>query len=112
MTNNVPRNFKLLEELDNVGKYATISYGTDDNTLESFSGSIFAKNGNIYQVTIYCDHNYPSTPPDIFFPETDNLPNICNLDGSIKQNILDTIKWNLDAKSIGDVLTRLEKQII
>lgn len=113
MTNKIPRNFVLLSELENVGKYTTVSYGTEDNELETFTGSIFAQNNYIYAVNIFCDKQYPVTPPSIHFIDApDVLPSICNSDGTIKQSILDKITWGeTNCKTIGEMLTCLEKYI-
>ena len=106
-----PRNFKLMEELENVGKFSVISYGTSDRELKLFEGSIFAKNNNIYGLIIYCDENYPITRPTITFNK-DNIPNICNADGTIKEAYSSKITWNpTNTYSIGDLLTQLEHSI-
>jgi ubiquitin-protein ligase len=108
----VPRNFKLLDELENGKNFSNVSYGTDDNDLETFTGSIIARNGNIYGVTIFCDIKYPLTPPQITFLDTNSLPNICDSDGSIKESISNKITWSsTSCYSIGDMLVNLEKYI-
>ena len=103
-----PRNFKLMEELENVGKFSTISYGTNDRELKTFEGSIFASNDMIYSLVIICDENYPITRPVVTFNGT--LPKICNKDGSLLDNILEKIGWD-STYSIGKYLTDLERNI-
>lgn len=110
----IPRSFKLLDELDNIKNYSNVSYGTDDNDLETFTGSIMARNGNIYMVTVYCGESYPTTQPQILFLDSDlyNMPNICESDGSVKESILKKIPWGpTNCFSIGDFLVGLEKFI-
>ena len=74
----VPRNFKLLDELEEAEKGtkggADVSLGisqTDDNTLSHWNCSIFAQAGGgeprMWTLSLFCDKDYPSKPPAIKF---------------------------------------------
>ncbi|KAK2956089.1 putative ubiquitin-conjugating enzyme [Blattamonas nauphoetae] len=81
----VPRNFRLLDELNRVEKGqdipSTISYGlADDNPLlYNWTGMLIpppsSKHaGYIYNLEIYCGDNYPRVPPVVRFKENVSLP--------------------------------------
>ena len=74
----VPRNFKLLDELDEAERStkggADVSLGlaqTDDNTLSYWNCSIFAQAGGgeprMWSLSLHCDKDYPSKPPTLKF---------------------------------------------
>ena len=74
----VPRNFKLLDELDEAEKStrggADVSLGlaqTDDSSLSHWNCSIFAQAGGgeprMWMLSLHCDKDYPSKPPTIKF---------------------------------------------
>jgi len=80
----VPRNFRLLEELEKGEKGigdGSVSYGLqdgDDLYLSSWIGTIIGPNGSahegrIYSLKIYCDNNYPNKPPTVKFTSRVNL---------------------------------------
>ncbi|KAJ1842922.1 E2 ubiquitin-conjugating protein mms2 [Coemansia sp. RSA 2703] len=76
----VPRNFRLLEELEK-GEKGTgdglCSYGIDDSVdnlvnMEYWLGTIFGPGhtvheNRIYSLRIYCGENYPNKPPQVKF---------------------------------------------
>lgn len=71
----LPRNFKLLEELENESKFGGISYGLeeqDDITLTNWTGMVIGKYGDISDFKIICDKDYPNTPPKIILISTEN----------------------------------------
>ncbi|KAJ5072431.1 ubiquitin-conjugating enzyme e2 variant 1d [Anaeramoeba ignava] len=88
----VPRNFKLLEELETGEKGTTgdVSYGlesTEDITLSSWNGTILGPDrtvhqGRLYSLKIYCDENYPQKPPAVRFYTKINMSCV-NSDGTI-----------------------------
>ncbi|EPY36893.1 ubiquitin-conjugating enzyme E2 variant [Strigomonas culicis] len=82
----VPRNFRLLEELEagekGTGSNQNVSVGlrdTDDIYMHYWNGTIVGPPGTnfeyrIISLEIYCDENYPKVPPHITFINKVNLP--------------------------------------
>eukprot|EP01099_Mayorella_cantabrigiensis_P000616 TRINITY_DN126_c0_g1_i2.p1 TRINITY_DN126_c0_g1~~TRINITY_DN126_c0_g1_i2.p1 ORF type:complete len:115 (-),score=24.53 TRINITY_DN126_c0_g1_i2:231-527(-) len=84
MSVTVPRNFRLLSELEKGEKGLSdgnVSYGldsTDDILLSSWIGTILGPpntvhDGRIYTVKIYCDNDYPNKPPQVRFTSKINM---------------------------------------
>eukprot|EP00696_Hemimastix_kukwesjijk_P007010 gnl/Hemi2/18908_TR6266_c0_g1_i1.p2 gnl/Hemi2/18908_TR6266_c0_g1~~gnl/Hemi2/18908_TR6266_c0_g1_i1.p2 ORF type:complete len:139 (+),score=44.73 gnl/Hemi2/18908_TR6266_c0_g1_i1:77-493(+) len=100
----VPRNFRLLEELEKGEKGAcnsNVSYGLDgdDIYLSNWVCSILGPAGTvfenrIYQVKVTCDQHYPDAPPQVRFVNRINLP--CVLaDGRVDTSRLNCLRaWN------------------
>ena len=73
---SLPRNFRLLEELERGEKgigtaNGTISYGLQDPTdisLTAWNGTIFLE-GEIYCLRLVCGPEYPMVRPEVFFVE-------------------------------------------
>ena len=73
----VPRNFKLLDELDEAEKGskggADVSLGLagDDPSLSNWNCSIFAQAGGgeprMWSLSLHCDKDYPTKPPTLKF---------------------------------------------
>ena len=112
----VPRNFKLLDELDNVKKYNNISYGltsNDDNLMHSWNGTIFHNNGDISTLEIYVGDDYPTKPPTVKLLEYNDESNQgCRLARLFNKNrelssTFNIIKNWSPAFSIGDILQAL-----
>ena len=81
----IPRNFKLLEELEKAEKGntdMTISYGlvdSEDMTLTSWQCTILGAPGSslenrIVSCLVHCSGNYPNTQPDVKFQSKLNFP--------------------------------------
>jgi ubiquitin-conjugating enzyme E2 variant len=80
----VPRNFRLLEELEKGEKGVgdgTVSYGmndADDLLMRDWTGTIIgpsgtAHDGRIYTLSLHCDLDYPDRPPRVRFQSRINL---------------------------------------
>lgn len=105
----IPRNFRLLEELENgeKGKDApsNISFGLadpSDSTLSYWEGSIIGLPGTRFDnrmiaIKFYCGPNYPKQPPTVSFRTKVNLPFV-NSNGQIIPDHFPLIK-NWDPKT-------------
>ncbi|KAG8044014.1 hypothetical protein GUJ93_ZPchr0458g22527 [Zizania palustris] len=81
----VPRNFRLLEELERGEKGigdGTVSYGMDDDGddifMRSWTGTIIGPlnsvhEGRIFQLKLFCDKDYPDKPPTVRFHSRINM---------------------------------------
>lgn len=80
----VPRNFRLLEELERGEKGigdGTVSYGMDDGDdifMRSWTGTIIGPHnsvheGRIYQLKLFCDKDYPDKAPSVKFYSRINM---------------------------------------
>jgi len=95
MTAKVPRNFRLLDELDKgekgLGSDPVISYGLDEgddllmtNWNATILGPPHSKHENrIYSLTIHCGDKYPDDPPDVTFVSKINLPSVDPRNGKV-----------------------------
>mmetsp|Transcript_73403 Transcript_73403/g.117002 ORF Transcript_73403/g.117002 Transcript_73403/m.117002 type:complete len:160 (+) Transcript_73403:88-567(+) len=112
----VPRNFKLLDELENAekGKYTEIfqHYGQDvhmvtlgldgqDSTFTDWNASIIPHQGGyigdrIYQLRIKCGAGYPDDPPQIRFVQKVNLKCVNN-QGVVDLSKVDNFEWNRES---------------
>jgi ubiquitin-protein ligase len=87
----VPRNFKLLDELEcaEKGKFPGLPSDTnfvtlglarpDDTMLTTWNATIIPKQGTeigdrIYSCTIVCGASYPDVPPEVKFSTKVNMP--------------------------------------
>jgi|Transcript_8136 ubiquitin-conjugating enzyme E2 variant len=83
MSVEVPRNFRLLDELEKAEKEgrADVSIGLDtydDITLSHWTGTIIGPigtvfEGRIYSIKLYCNAQYPKQPPEIRFLNKVNM---------------------------------------
>ncbi|PHT76538.1 Ubiquitin-conjugating enzyme E2 variant 1C [Capsicum annuum] len=80
----VPRNFRLLEELERGEKGVgdgTVSYGMDDGDdiyMRSWTGTIigphnYVHEGRIYQLKLFYNKGYPEKPPSVQFHSRINI---------------------------------------
>ncbi|CAL9090654.1 unnamed protein product, partial [Musa acuminata var. zebrina] len=90
----VPRNFRLLEELERGEKGigdGTVSYGMDDGDdiyMRSWTGTIVGPHnsvheGRIYQLKLFCDKDYPDKPPSVRFHSRINLTCVNHETGAV-----------------------------
>ncbi|OAX84130.1 hypothetical protein ACJ72_01496 [Emergomyces africanus] len=96
----VPRNFRLLEELENGekgrGAAEACSYGLangDDVSMTDWNGTILGPphsvhENRIYSVNIKCGENYPDSPPSITFVSKVNLPCVDSRTGQVRLHAL------------------------
>lgn len=118
----VPRNFRLLEELEEIeksqgGMVNGISYGLegyDDNILlERWTGIILGQQyQNLYNLKIYCPMEYPQSPPIVTFIDSER-PNTNIIDqntGQINSNLPLIKAWREEYR-IKDLLQEIRKYL-
>ncbi len=113
---NIPRSFRLLEELERAEKGQVdgyISYGLeqeDDVNLVNWVASIMDRNGDLHSLKLKCPEDYPSRPPTVYFtPRIDNkhvMP-----DGQVSTNFWILKDWN-SSYSIEKLLKAIRDNII
>ncbi|WLF79272.1 E2 ubiquitin-conjugating protein mms2 [Lodderomyces elongisporus] len=117
----IPRNFKLLEELEKGEKglgAESISYGLtnqDDITMTNWNGTIIGPphsnhENRIYSLSITCDAQYPEKPPKVKFVSKVNLPCV-DSQGNVIAAEFDTLKNWKRSYSMETVLLELRKSM-
>ncbi|EGV61642.1 E2 ubiquitin-conjugating protein mms2 [Yamadazyma tenuis] len=117
----IPRNFKLLEELEKGEKglsAESISYGLsnqDDITMTHWNGTILGPphsthENRIYSLTIICDDKYPDKPPQVQFVSKINLPCV-DSNGYVNPDKFDTLQNWKRSYSMETVLLELRRSM-
>ncbi|PSR70705.1 hypothetical protein PHLCEN_2v13435 [Hermanssonia centrifuga] len=118
----VPRNFRLLEELEKGEKGigdGSCSYGLedgDDIMMSHWNGTIIGPGhtvheNRIYSLKITCGDDYPDRPPTVQFISRVNLPFVNQVDGKVDQSKLPVLAhWNRNS-SLETVLVEIRREM-
>ncbi|DAZ98622.1 TPA: hypothetical protein N0F65_000817 [Lagenidium giganteum] len=118
----VPRNFKLLEELESSEKGhgdMSISYGlekADDIFLTNWIGTILGPagtchDGRLYSLRIHCSDHYPQVPPEVYFTSRINMSCVDQQNGRVDPRRLPALmNWNRN-HGIENVLVALRSEM-
>ncbi|KAJ7579175.1 UBC-like protein [Mycena floridula] len=118
----VPRNFRLLEELEKGEKGigdGSCSYGLedgDDIMMSQWNGTIIGPGhtvheNRIYSLKITCGDNYPDSPPVVQFISKVNLPFVDPTNGNVDKTKLPVLAGWSRNHSIESVLVEIRKEM-
>lgn len=119
----VPRNFRLLEELERGEKGigdGTVSYGMDDADdiyMQSWTGTIIGPpnsvhEGRIYQLKLFCGKDYPDNPPAVRFQTRINMTCVNQESGLVEPSLFPMLAhWQREC-TMEDILTQLKKEMV
>ncbi|PSS01606.1 Ubiquitin-conjugating enzyme E2 variant 1C like [Actinidia chinensis var. chinensis] len=122
-TYGIPRNFRLLEELERGEKGigdGTVSYGMDDGDdiyMRSWTGTIIGPHnsvheGRIYQLKLFCDKDYPEKPPSVRFHSRINMTCVNHETGMVEPKKFGILaNWQREY-TMEDILTQLKKEMV
>eukprot|EP01039_Chlorochromonas_danica_P005602 gene5602-6168_t len=117
----VPRNFKLLEELERSEKGTgdmSVSMGLvdpDDVFLTEWNASILGPagttfDGRLYELRVTCGPSYPVVPPKVRFVSRINLASVSQSTGEIEPSFPALSQWNRNC-TIESVLVAIKNSM-
>jgi len=118
----VPRNFRLLEELEKGEKGigdGSCSYGLEDGEdllMTHWTGTIIGPGhtvheNRIYSLRITCGNSYPDSPPDIAFISRVNLPFINQQNGKVDRSKLSVLAQWTRQSTIETLLIEIRREM-